>query len=232
MPQSRSPGRPEQQHIAGPIRKFGKPILVARVGELWVLSKPAGFAVHRAGEGAPDLMAWAVQNLDAPPGLSPIHRLDLETSGVVLCAGDPKILARYGQFFARGEAVKRYRALVHGRAHLKGVIRRPLKEPGGSKMQDAITRYRKLAWYGPTTYMEVRPETGRKHQIRRHLQGIGHAVVGDERYPPKRFRAIAGFPGRLWLHAQSIELPGGVRFEAPLPPELKAHLAMLADMEE
>lgn len=213
-------------------RVFGEPSLVARVGELWVLSKPAGFAIHRTGEGVPDLMSWAMEHLDAPPRLSPIHRLDRETSGIVLCAGNPKILARYGQFFARGKAVKRYRALVHGRAHVKGLVRRPLKEGSGDRMLEAVTRYRKLAWYGPTTYLEVRPETGRRHQIRRHLQGIGHAVVGDERYPPKRFRGIAGFPGRLWLHAESIELPGGLRFEAPLAPELEQHLAVLSRLNE
>ena len=116
-------------------------------------------------------MSWAIENLDAPPGLSPIHRLDRETSGIVLCAGNPKVLARYGQLFARGKVIKRYRALVHGRTHVKGVIRRPLKDPNGDKMQEAITRFRKLAWYGPTTYIEARPETGRRHQIRRHLQG-------------------------------------------------------------
>jgi 23S rRNA-/tRNA-specific pseudouridylate synthase len=209
---------------------FGNPSLVARVGELWVLSKPSGFATHPTGEGVPDLMTWAVAHLRAPAGLAPIHRLDRETSGVVLCAGNPKVLARYGQFFERGQAVKRYRALVHGRAHVKGVIRRPLKE--GQGMLEAITRYRKLAWYGPTTYLEARPETGRRHQIRRHLQGIGHAVVGDERYPPKRFRKVAGFPGRLWLHAYCVELPGGLRYEAPLPPELAQHLALLAEMGE
>ena len=234
MPPStkRRPTGPEQPSLSTVPINFGDPVLVARVGELWVLSKPSGFAIHRTGEGVTDLMSWAIENLDAPPGLSPIHRLDRETSGIVLCAGNPKVLARYGQLFARGKVIKRYRALVHGRTHVKGVIRRPLKDPNGDKMQEAITRFRKLAWYGPTTYIEARPETGRRHQIRRHLQGIGHSVVGDERYPPKRFRGIAGFPGRLWLHAESVELPGGLRYEAPLPTELKEHLALLAKMNE
>ena len=211
---------------------FGQPKVLARVGGLWVLSKPAGFATHPTGEGGQDLMTWAVANLGAPKGLSPIHRLDRESSGVVMCAGDAKILARYGQLFERGKVVKRYLAVVIGRAHVKGIIRRPLKEGNHGGMVEATTRYRKLAWYGPTTYLEVRPETGRKHQIRRHLHGIGHPIVGDERYPPTRFRAVPGFPGRLWLHAASVELPGAVKYEAPLPPELKAHLEVLAALED
>ena len=134
--------------------------------------------------------------------------------------------------FARGQVTKRYRALVHGRTHVKGVIRRPLEKAGSRGMQQAVTRYRRLAWYGPTTYLEVRPETGRRHQVRRHLQGIGHAVVGDERYPPSRFHPVAGFPGRLWLHAESVELPGKVRYRAPLPSVLEQHLELLASMQD
>lgn len=221
---------PGQQPIEA--RVFGEPFLIARVADLWVLSKPAGLAMHKTGEDVADLMTWARMHLGAPAELRPIHRLDRETSGVVLCAATAKASSRYGQFFVRGQVVKRYRALVHGRTHEKGVIRRPLKEGNTGKPQEAVTRYRKLAWYGPSTYIEARPETGRRHQIRRHLQGIGHAVVGDERYPPKRFRGVAGFPGRLWLHAHRIELPGGIRYEAPIPEELRQHLELLSSMTE
>jgi len=215
-----------------PVAIMGEPKVLAKVAGLWVLSKPTGFITHRAGEGGLDLMRWAIEHAGAPKGLSPIHRLDRETSGVVLCAGDQKVLARYGQLFERGKVIKRYRALVFGRAHVKGVIRRPLKDGQHAAPVEAITRFRKLAWYGPSTYLEVRPETGRKHQIRRHLHGIGHPIVGDERYKPARFRPIPGFPGRLWLHAHSVELPGGVKYEAPLPPELRAHLELLSELEK
>ncbi len=186
--------------------------------------------MHETGDDMLDLRTWAIRHLGAPRKLSPVHRIDRETSGVVLCAGNAETSAHYGQMFSRGQVGKRYRALVHGRAHGKGVIRRALRDRGTNQMQEAVTRYRKLAWYGPTTYLEARPETGRRHQIRRHLQGIGHSVVGDKRYPPKCFRRIARFPGRLWLHAYRIELPGGVQFEAPLPDELKNHLATLAEL--
>jgi 23S rRNA pseudouridine955/2504/2580 synthase len=97
---------------------------------------------------------------------------------------------------------------------------------------DAVTRYRLEAWLGPFSLLTVRPETGRKHQIRRHLQTIGHAVVGDDRYPPRRFRKVPGFPGRLWLHANELTLPDGRRFRAPLAAELDDHLRLLLEMNE
>lgn len=206
---------------------MSEPYVLAREGSLWVLDKPAGFAAHETGDpSVPDVVTWAIEHAGAPPSLAPIHRLDRETSGVLLCSDDPELRARLGGRFARGEVKKTYRALVHGRTHGKGIVRRPLIDRRRGRPVPALTRWRRLAVYGRVSLLEVRPETGRAHQIRRHLQGIGHPVVGDERYPPKRFLAVAGFPGRLWLHASSIEIEG-LRYEAPLPPELAAHLALL-----
>jgi tRNA pseudouridine65 synthase len=193
-----------------------------------VLHKPAGYAVHRTGdEDIPDLQRWAAEALDAPASLSPVHRLDRETSGVVVFAAEPDRLAEGGGWFAEGLVKKRYLALVFGRVRQKGIIRRPLQDARRGRRLEAVTRYRRRASYGAFSFLEVRPETGRRHQIRKHLHGIGHAIVGDTRYRAKRFRAVPGFPGRLWLHAAELELPGGVRYESPLPPELVAHLALL-----
>src|SRR5690606_57771 len=121
---------------------------------------------------------------------------------------------------ASSTVVKRYRALVHGRTNAKGIVRRPLADARRGRALPAVTRYRRLAIYGRTSLIEARPETGRQHQIRRHLAGVGHPVVGDARYGPARFAPVPGFPGRLWLHCASIELPNGARFEAALPEEL------------
>ena len=137
----------------------------------------------------------------APSDLAPVHRLDRETSGVLLCASDPALRAELGAFFASGRVEKRYRALVHGRTHAKGIVRRALADGRRGRPLPAVTRYRRLEALGRVTLIEARPETGRKHQIRRHLAGVGHFVVGDERYPPRRFSGVPGFPGRLWLHA-------------------------------
>ncbi len=207
------------------------PRLMAEDAGLIVLDKPAGFAVHPVREeGVPDLLTWVKKHLGAPAELAPIHRIDRETSGLVLCSADSDLRARLGLWFSDGEVEKRYLALVQGRARRKGIIRRRLKDPRRRRPVEAITRYKRLLALGPTSHLEVHPLTGRRHQIRRHLQGLGLPVVGDHRYPPRRFAPIPGFPGRLWLHAHRLVLPDGRRFESPLPPELARHLELLTEL--
>lgn len=203
------------------------PRLIARDGPLVVLHKPAGFAVHpTASPDIPDLMTWA-HNTPELAGLAPAHRLDRETSGIVLASTDRATRAALGEWFAAGEIAKRYLVLVHGRIRRKGVIRRPLPDARRGRPLEAVTRYRLVRWIGLTSLVVARPATGRKHQIRRHLQAIGHAVVGDTRYPARPFRPVPGFPGRLWMHAESLALPDGRVFEDPLAPELARHLQLL-----
>ena len=202
-------------------------LIVATDGDLWILNKPAGLLVHPGEDPSlPDLMKEAIAQ-GAPASIAPCHRLDLETSGLVLASPDAAVRGQIGRWLADGQLVKRYRALVYGRTRKKGTVSRPLPDARRGRSLRATTRYRKLEWLGPLTLVSVRPESGRKHQIRRHLQSIGHALVGDDRYPPKRRRAVPAFPGRLWLHASSIELPDRRFFEAPLAPELAAHLEVL-----
>jgi 23S rRNA-/tRNA-specific pseudouridylate synthase len=210
---------------------MAEPRLISRSDDIWVLEKPAGLAVHAAAGGVLDLLSWARRELSAPQELAAVSRLDRETSGLVLCAvGDAR--GRAGRWLADGQVEKRYLALVHGRTHRKGVIRRALPDPRRRRPLEAVTRYRRLSWLGSLTYLEVRPETGRRHQIRRHLQGIGHPVVGDARHGPRRPpRLVPGFPGRLWLHCFRLSLPDGQELEAPLPGELREHLELLAGLE-
>jgi tRNA pseudouridine32 synthase/23S rRNA pseudouridine746 synthase/23S rRNA pseudouridine955/2504/2580 synthase len=201
------------------------PSILARHEGLLVVNKPAGWVVHAARPEEPyDLRAWLAK---MNPGVEPIHRLDRETSGIVLFAADPAVRATAGTWFAEGKVHKAYVALVQGRAHAKGVIRRPLLPDNGGAPQEALTRYRVIEALGAWTLLRVAPETGRKHQVRRHLAGIGLPIVGDERHGPKRFRPVPGFPERLWLHAERLELPDGTTLEAPLPEELATHLALL-----
>jgi len=205
------------------------PTVLAVDGPLWVLSKPAGVLVHPAAGDDPtlDLLSWARVHAGAPPGLAPIHRLDKDTSGVVLCAADPRVIADLARWFAAGSVTKTYLALVHGRPHARGRIDRPLADARRGRPLPAVTRFTRVGQLGVFALLELTPETGRKHQLRRHLHGLGHAIVGDTRYRPPRFRPIPGFPGRLWLHAARLALPDGRVFEAPLPPELAAHLVAL-----
>ena len=186
-----------------------------------VLNKASGMSVHNAQPGELDLVGWLRREGRHE---RPVHRLDKGTSGLVLCASG-EAAAQVGAWFVGGEVRKTYLALVAGRARPKGVVRRALKE--GGKRVEAVTRYLRLEQLGGFALLELRPQTGRKHQIRRHLASIGLPLVGDSRYGPRRPRRVPGFPGRLWLHALRLELPDRSRFEAPLAPELAAHLELL-----
>lgn len=207
-----------------------QPTVVTTQDELWVIDKPAGMVVHAARpEDRPDLLAWVRAEAGAPHSLAAVNRLDKETSGLVICAANKKRLGEVSHWFATGQVKKEYRALVYGRTHKKGVVRRPLQDARRGRPLDAVTRYWLKGALPRVTYLRVQPETGRKHQIRRHLQSIGHPVVGDARYRPRKgaFQRIPGFPGRLWLHCLSLTLPDGQRFEAPLPDALRDHLTLL-----
>lgn len=209
-----------------------EPSLLERRGAVWALVKPAGWLSHPAkGTEAPDVLSWAREALGAGASLSPAHRLDLETSGVLLCAEDPRARARLGEWFAAGQIHKEYQVLVYGRTRRKGIVRAPLADDRRGRALEAVTRYKLVSWLGSLSHLRVSPETGRKHQIRRHLQGLGHPVVGDARYGPRRFVPVPGYPGRLWLHAGLLRLPEGEPFEAPLPEPLRAHLALLAGLQ-
>jgi 23S rRNA-/tRNA-specific pseudouridylate synthase len=201
-----------------------EPHLISEANGIFAVFKPAFVATHPSGNGQPTLVDWLDLNL---PGTSPVHRLDLHTSGVVLCATDRTVRGTLGQQFSDRLIKKRYLALVHGRIRRKGIIRRPLADARRSRPLPAVTRYSLIEWIGPYSLVRVRPETGRKHQIRRHLQSIGHAIVGDERYRPKGFKPATGFPYRLWLHAADVTLPDGTQFNAPLPEALETHLTQL-----
>jgi 23S rRNA-/tRNA-specific pseudouridylate synthase len=202
------------------------PTVVARVAGVVAVDKPAGVRVHPAGDdGAPDLVGWA--RAAGLGDLHPINRLDLGTSGLVLMSADAAVRGSLGAQFAEHTVEKRYLALVFGRPHAKGVVRRPLQDARRGKPLPALTRFWRRRILGGFSLLEVRPETGRKHQIRRHLQGLGHPIVGDLRYGPARFRPVPAFPGRLWLHAHRLVLPDGTVFEAPLPPALADHLVAL-----
>jgi len=216
------------QHEQPRLPRQAAPHLLGRWGDVLAVHKPAGLRIHPASpDNESDLIAWLDSQRDVAQGTKPIHRLDGPASGLVLCAADPKLRAEVSGWMARNEAHRTYVALVHGRTRRKGIIRRPLQDQRRGRPLPAITRYRRIDWLGAFTLVQIFIETGRKHQIRRHLQGLGHAIVGDERYRPRHVRAVPAFPGRLWLHALAMELPDGTIIEDPLPPELEQHIAAL-----
>jgi 23S rRNA-/tRNA-specific pseudouridylate synthase len=195
--------------------------------KLYVIYKPAHYLTHPAAPTeipAPDLCAWLKEQKDLPQNLKPIHRLDKETSGLILFASDPKTLADFSKLLAEGKLEKKYHCLLQGRIRDKGLIKFPLQDDRRSKPLEATTRYKALDYFGPFSYVQARPEHGRKHQIRRHFEMLGHSVVGDQRYRGKIQRKCPQAPDRLWLHAFELKLPNEQILQAPLPSELQQHL--------
>jgi tRNA pseudouridine32 synthase / 23S rRNA pseudouridine746 synthase len=162
----------------------------------------------------------------SPEKLYIVHRLDRETSGVVLFAKNAGAHRFLNERFGLREVKKTYLALVHGALHNDhGTIESPLREfASGRTGVDAVrgkqseTAYRVIERMDAFTLLEAFPLTGRRHQIRVHLYSIGHPVAGDRRYGKKN--SAPGFP-RLMLHAREITfpLPAGseVTVSAPLP---------------
>ncbi|MFH7044624.1 pseudouridine synthase [Paucibacter sp. JuS9] len=195
---------------------------------LVAIDKPPGLLVHRTQLDAHEEEA-ALQKLRDQLGrpVWPVHRLDKGTSGVLLFALDADTASAVGQSFERGEPSKRYLALVRGwPAEDTGAIDHPLsrdpEQPStGQPMLEALTHWRCLAraeWSLATdarfptsrfALMELRPETGRRHQIRRHLKHMAHPIVGDATHGKGPLnRAVAAHLGvqRLWLHALELRI--------------------------
>ena len=208
---------------------MSEPVVLSCEGGLVVVNKPTGWVAHAAHHSEQfDVQAWLKIQKGLPPRLAPLHRLDRDTSGLLLYGAPGRRKEDILAAFTERTVKKSYLALVYGRPHKKGIVRKPLADSGKSKAgREATTRFTTLRQLGGVTLLEVRPETGRKHQIRRHLQLIGHAVVGDTRYRQRPFKTVPAFPGRLWLHAHTLDLPDGTHLEAPLPPELAQHIEAL-----
>jgi len=215
---------------------------------LLAVDKPAGLAAHPGSgiEGATlveEVRSHLRVPADLPPGEfrpSPAHRLDRDTSGVVLVAKTRKSMVRLGEIFTEGDEVRKtYLALAKGKMpRPSGTIDLPLseheqttrsKEKRGVNFQEALTRWQVTSSNHDASLLTVRIETGRTHQIRRHLQAAGHPVAGDKRYGDFAFnRAARSRWGlkRMFLHAFRLEIPHPVTgaplaLVAPLPEELK-----------
>ena len=201
-----------------------------RDGLMLVIDKPAGIPVHAGPSGGPHLEHWFPLlrfGLPRPPALA--HRLDRDTSGCLVLGRHPKALRRLGRLFSEGQVEKVYWAVVagvppvpEGRIDLalakqaRGVVGwRMVTDPAG---QSAITDYRVLGAMDGRAWLELRPRTGRTHQIRVHCAALGCPVAGDPTYG-----GPAGEP--LQLHARSITLPlypakPPVTVTAPVPPHM------------
>ncbi len=197
-------------------------IRIVALGERWIaIDKPAGL-LSVPGRG-PEKADCAWRRLQAiHPEAIPVHRLDMETSGLLLFARDADAHRALSRAFERREVEKRYVAIVHGapcsdagEIDLPLIVdwpRRPLQKLDLEHGKRSLTRWRVLERHAATTRLALEPLTGRSHQLRLHLAALGHPIVGDPLY---------GRPDgavRLLLHAERLAftLDGvAVSLEAP-----------------
>jgi 23S rRNA pseudouridine1911/1915/1917 synthase len=214
---------------------------------LVVIDKPTGMVVHPgAGRETNTLANALIARFPELKGLGPkekpglVHRLDKETSGVILVARTPMALRELQRQFKAREVEKFYTGLVWGKMsqeegtitwaigrHAKHGERMSVKT---KKPRMAETRYRVKKSLGAYTLLEIRPVTGRTHQIRVHMAASGHPVVADSRYG--RIKVSSGCP-RLFLHAHRLTVthPSSgerVSFESPLPDDLNQFLKKIS----
>ncbi|RKH22378.1 RluA family pseudouridine synthase, partial [Corallococcus sp. CA031C] len=220
--------------------------LVILLEDDWMMAvdKPSGMAVHTGSGITGGTLVDYVRDYLGPKATrndftaSPAHRLDRETSGVILVAKRRPAMVHFTEIFTNGHPKKRYLTLVKGKMPKdSGVIDLPLaehqqtaesKSRRGVNMQAAVTRWKVVRQSSEAALLSCTIETGRTHQIRRHLVAVGHPVVGDKKYGDfalnRDVRARWGLK-RLFLHAERIEFPHPedgrkVVVETPLPPEL------------
>jgi len=219
---------------------FAKSLVLYEDDEVLVLNKPAGLAVQGGTKTFRHvdalLSAWG-EGLTRP---RLVHRLDRDTSGVLVLGKSPQAAARLAGAFARRRAQKTYWAIVAGFPKPgEGVLDMPLikrgvgdrelmveappKTPGSEQAQ---TEFLTIARAGPrAAWMALRPLTGRTHQLRAHMKAIGHPILGDPKYGDEASRELSG-DLKLQLHARRLVLPhptkGRLILEAPLSPEMRA----------
>jgi 23S rRNA pseudouridine1911/1915/1917 synthase len=183
------------------------------------------------------------------PGL--LHRLDRDTSGVLLAARTASAFERLRVEFEQGRVVKSYFAVVHGRPESEGVVDRPVagrarrgrrvevvpdqgKVRGLRGLSPAETHFRVVRAYRGFALLRLRMTTGARHQLRAHMAFLGHPVVGDDLYGGDApARAPCGNPARHLLHAAELRLfhPSDgrpIRIRAPLPDDMRSFLGKLA----
>lgn len=206
-----------------------------RSDALVAVDKPSGLAVHR-GQSRDAVHALELVRDQVGAYVYPVHRLDRATSGVLLFALSQGAARELGAAFAAGRVEKRYVALVRGVPPDHVRLDHALSQEDGKAPQPAVTTFRTLSRYGRYAWVEAWPETGRTHQIRRHLKHLSCPIIGDVRYGKgdhnRLFRTRHGLH-RLALHAASVTVRDpatnrAVTIEAPLPELLAATLEALA----
>ncbi len=208
--------------------------LLHRDERIVVVAKPSGLMVHRTNISRDRVFLSEILREQLGQRVWTVHRLDRATSGVLLCALDVEAAGELGKQFMAGTVEKRYLAIVRGWIDDEGVVERPLRhEQRGD--QNARTRFRCLARTEidepvaphPTarySFVELIPETGRRHQLRRHMNGLAHPIIGDVNHGDRRHNRLFRMKfrsHRLLLHAERLAFDhpdSGTRLELRTPP--------------
>lgn len=207
--------------VTAPAARAPQLVVLYEDAEVLAVDKPPGITAQPTpGKVGDSLVDLATQYLRRQAGL--VHRLDRETSGVTIFGKTPRATSRLAEAFREGRAKKEYLAVTASGLPASGVIDLPLSKdpsrPGrwrASKAANGIpaeTHFTKLRDDGAIAVVALFPQTGRTHQLRAHLAGIGFPIVGDRLY--------GGAEGpRCLLHAYRLEIEG-LKLEAPVPPDL------------
>ena len=219
---------------------FARSLVIEEDAAMLALNKPAGLSSQggRIKAHTLDDLLWAFARSNGKrPEL--VHRLDRDTSGVILAAKTKPAAGFLGKAIAARKVTKTYLALVASSpSPPAGAIESPLRrEEIGREAymrvcaadhpdaEAALTRYRLVASGGAAALVELSPHTGRMHQLRVHLASIGRPILGDVRYGGALMAGGAPVP-RLMLHASALEFPhpegGRRRIEAPIPDDFQS----------
>jgi 23S rRNA pseudouridine955/2504/2580 synthase len=223
---------------------FVRELVLAKGRDWFMLNKPPGLATQ-GGTKTVQHLDRLLDGLADENGQRPklVHRLDKDTSGVLLVARSARAAAHFTRAFADRTARKVYWALITGVPSAdEGLIDAPLaKQPGtgGEKMHvdeehglPARTRYRLIDRAGNrAAWVELQPLTGRTHQLRAHMAAIGHPIVGDAKYGGAEAFLTGGISRKLHLHARRLKIGGldgkPIDFTAELPAHFAESLATL-----
>ena len=213
---------------------MGTPKIIFEDDSVAVVNKPSGMIVYPDGKhDYPALSTW-LQKKYGEGGFHFVHRIDRETSGVLVVAKTEEAHAFLKEQFQEREVKKVYRAFVHGALkEERGTIERPIGSARGGRgprsatrphgvQRQASTTWKRLANGEGCAYIEAFPKTGRTHQIRVHCAAIQHPIIADVLYGPGRPQLL-GFK-RLALHALSVTIAHPtsgkeMTFSAPLPAD-------------
>lgn len=169
--------------------------------------KPHGIATYRESRGGNADGCKELLEEQLNQRLFPVHRIDADTSGVVLFALDPRSAAGFIRAFKEHKVQKTYEAWCVGDLPERGTIRTPLKKNKSHETESARTDYLRIRRERGFSLVTAHPFTGRFHQIRRHFESIGHPLVGDPLYgPPEAWKGFFKGEPRLMLQASGLEL--------------------------